>query len=260
MITRRQRRETDPIVPVARAPVSAIVFAILLGACATTGDSGSRGGAGASAGLAGTAAGSPAGAGSSGGNRAVAGSSGSGSAAAGAPAPSVGDGGAVGEGSPCARVGVTRICCGRGVQTCAGTSEFPTWGPCLDDGGASIACDCAAGEFGCDAGIDAGTPPDAGTDSGTPPACGPGMVCKPGSIRYCDDPAAEWTQSTCDATGQWLPCVPATIPAAANGAGCAQDDYAPEMCCAVAVICCQDNPDGPFKDFGSGACAAVDCL
>jgi len=162
--------------------------------------------------------------------------------------------------APCAIAGTTRQCCGTGVQTCTGV-EFPIWGPCVDGLGAEVVCTrCDTNEFG--PGCDAGAAPDAGTpepDAGTPTECGPGMECKPGAVRYCDMAGAEWSQSTCDATGHWPACVPATIPPAANGQGCAQNDYAPEMCCGPAMICCQDNPDGPFLDFGSGACAAVSC-
>jgi hypothetical protein len=82
------------------------------------------------------------------------------------------------------------------------------------------------------------------------------MVCKPGSIRYCDEPAAEWTKSTCDATGNWGPCVPTDAPA---GPGCDKNSYAPEKCCPGLKLCCQDNPGGPFVDFGSGGCAAIAC-
>ena len=86
------------------------------------------------------------------------------------------------------------------------------------------------------------------------------MECKPGAVRYCDDPAgAEWSKSTCDATGHWAMCVVTTIPAAAAVNGCAQNDFAPEICCGPAKICCQDNPNGPFIDGNSGACAATTC-
>lgn len=171
--------------------------------------------------------------------------------------------------APCATAGTTRQCCGTGVQTCMGV-EFPTWGLCVDGLAQEVVCNsCATNEFG--PGCDAGTPPpepppqqDAGPppepDAGVPPAeCGPGMECKPGSVRYCDVAGLEWSLSTCDSTGHWGTCVATAIPAAANGQGCAQNDYAPEMCCGPAVICCQDNPGGPFLDFGSGACLAVSC-
>ena len=151
-----------------------------------------------------------------------------------------------------------------------GSDEFPVWGPCVDGAGTEIVCSgCGVDEFrGCDAGTppppppppqDAGGPPPP-RDAGTPPGeCGPGMECKPGSVRYCDVFGFEWSESECDATGHWGECVATTIPAAADGAGCAQDDYAPELCCPIAVICCQDNPSGPFVDFGSGACADISC-
>jgi hypothetical protein len=166
----------------------------------------------------------------------------------------------------CEPLGSTRVCCDVGVQTCEGI-EFPAWGPCLDNGGATVSCDepCGTAEFhpGCDAGVPPPPPPPPDVpDAGQPPPpdeCGPGMVCKPGAKRYCDIVGAEWSEAVCGATGQWGPCVATNIPAAADGAGCAQDDYAPELCCPVAVICCQDNPNGPFLDFGSGACAAIGC-
>jgi hypothetical protein len=135
---------------------------------------------------------------------------------------------------------------------------------------------CKDNEFAnCDGGIDSGV--DSGVDSGRPPTrpdagkdggqqsmpdagCGPGMECKPGAIRYCDDPASEWTKSTCDANGMWGPCVAATVPAGAEGLGdCSPTDYSPEMCCGQLSLCCQNDPNGLFEDFGSGACAAVSC-
>jgi hypothetical protein len=86
------------------------------------------------------------------------------------------------------------------------------------------------------------------------------MVCKPGSIRYCDDPAAEWTLATCNSSGQWDPCVPTSPPAGAMGMGdCSPINYSPEMCCPGLHLCCQNDPFGPFVDFGSGACADVNC-
>jgi hypothetical protein len=86
------------------------------------------------------------------------------------------------------------------------------------------------------------------------------MECKPGSIRYCDIPqGAEWSQTICDDRGRWGTCTASTIPAAAAAAGCSQSNYAPEICCPVAKLCCQDNPNGPFKDWGTGACAAISC-
>ena len=86
------------------------------------------------------------------------------------------------------------------------------------------------------------------------------MECKPGAIRYCDDPAGEWTMSTCDATGTWGPCLVTTVPDGAIGLGdCSPTDYSPEMCCPQLFLCCQNDPFGAFEDWGSGACAAVSC-
>jgi hypothetical protein len=82
------------------------------------------------------------------------------------------------------------------------------------------------------------------------------MKCKPGAIRYCDESSiAEWTKSTCDESGQWGPCVETTAP---KGTGCKPDSYSPEKCCPPLKLCCQDD-NGPFVDFGSGACAAIAC-
>jgi hypothetical protein len=157
----------------------------------------------------------------------------------------------------CTPFGSTRPCCG-GTQTCAGSAEFPVWSPCLDATGTLAMClppppappTCAGTEFNpsCDAGLDSGGAPDGG--------CGATMVCKPGKIRYCDWPGTEWTMSTCDATGNWGPCVPAIAP---QGAGCVQSSFMPEICCPPLHLCCQDNPGGPWKDWGGGGCAAISC-
>jgi hypothetical protein len=107
--------------------------------------------------------------------------------------------------------------------------------------------------------INEGRPCDGGAGTGSGGSggvCGPGMICKPGAIRYCDVAGIEWTKSVCDATGNWGPCLATTAPA---GAGCDQNSFAPEVCCPPLFLCCQDNPGGPFVDFGSGACAAITC-
>ena len=207
----------------------------------------------------------------------AAGGSGGAAASSGSATAAAGSGGRAGNGAPMkANPGstendpcsppedTTRTCCGKGVQSCMGDDEFPIWGPCADEEGSPVSCTgCGEDEFGgCDAGMP--PPPDAGEpppqDAGEPPdKCGPGMECKPGSVRYCDMFALDWSVADCDATGHWGDCVATTIPAAADGEGCAQDDYAPELCCGVAKICCQNSANGPFLDYGSGACAAVNC-
>jgi hypothetical protein len=96
------------------------------------------------------------------------------------------------------------------------------------------------------------TPPAPPADAGV---CVGG--CKAGAIRYCDESVAEWTKQTCGSDGQWGPCTPTTAPV---GAGCDPNSYSPEVCCPGLKICCQDQPNGPFKDFGSGACAAIACV
>jgi hypothetical protein len=71
----------------------------------------------------------------------------------------------------CSPIGSTRACC-NGTQTCTGTNEFPTWGPCLDSTGALAVCFVDSGVIDagcgmtsegktivCDAGIDSGPPP-----------------------------------------------------------------------------------------------------
>ena len=62
-----------------------------------------------------------------------------------------------------------------------------------------------------------------------------------------------------DAVDQASRVALSTIPAVAEQAGCAQGDYAPEIWCPVAKLCCQDNLGGPFVDLNSGACAASSC-
>ncbi len=168
------------------------------------------------------------------------------------------DGGAALDGSQperCGSVGSTRSCCTTGTQTCSG-NEFPTWGPCLDSVGGAVTCalGCIAGENGkgCDGGVDSGADSGGAPDGG----CTPGMVCKPGAIRYCDVTGTEWTRSACDATGNWGPCLATTAP---NGAGCVQSSFQPEICCPPLHLCCQDNPGGPWKDWSSGGCVAISC-
>jgi hypothetical protein len=91
-------------------------------------------------------------------------------------------------------------------------------------------------------------------------SCGPGMVCKPGAVRYCDTGGFDFMASTCTSSGQWGPCVIAPMPA---GWCEPPGNFSPELCCPPLFLCCQDNPGGPFKDWavpeGSGACAAVSC-
>ena len=87
----------------------------------------------------------------------------------------------------CSTPGATRACCGNGVETCTGASEFAFWGPCLDAQGAVLTCpgSCASNEFGgsCDAGV------DSGLDTGV--ACGAGEFgpnCDAGPPpRLCTD-------------------------------------------------------------------------
>jgi hypothetical protein len=158
-------------------------------------------------------------------------------------------------GRPCSPIGSTRVCpCG--TQTCSGTAEFLTWGPCLDATGAPAVCPpslplppppCGTSET--DASCDAAPPPDAG--------CGPGMVCKPGAVRYCDEQQiSEWTKSTCDPTGNWGPCVPTIAPV---GVGCSQASFSPEVCCPPLHLCCQNDPNGPWMDWSGGGCAIIKC-
>ena len=99
---------------------------------------------------------------------------------------SFGDGGGappVGTGvsQQCFGLGSTLLCCGTGKQTCTGSGEFLSWGPCLDQGGAVLTCGgCVANEngAGCDAGVDAARPPP--HDAGPPPP--PPAICKDQAI------------------------------------------------------------------------------
>jgi hypothetical protein len=158
-----------------------------------------------------------------------------------------------GENSRCTIPGATRPCCGTGTQTCEG-KEILAWGAC------SASCDApppATPPPSPSSKGDAGPPADGGpVNTGGGNVCKAGMDCKPGAIRYCDTSIAEWSKSTCDASGKWGACVAATAP---SGPGCSQNSYSPEKCCPGLKLCCQDNPGGPFVDFGSGACAAVLC-
>lgn len=169
--------------------------------------------------------------------------------------------------------GMTRSCCSSGVQTCT-NDEFALWGPCLDRDGMPLKCDECTGSS-CDTAEhhDAGEPPDAGqrdagrerVDDASVPLdagqCGPGMVCKPGSLRYCDDSSiAEWTVSTCTAAGQWDPCVATTIPPELDGVGdCTATSFSPESCCSQKHICCQEDEFGLLDAWGSDSCAGLNC-
>ena len=159
----------------------------------------------------------------------------------------------------CGAVGDTRACCTTGTQTCKGGGEFNSWAPCVDKAGAPVTCEpVGSGGGGGGGGTNGGTKDGAKDGGGSDGAatCGPGMTCKPGAIRYCDTPGTEWTKSVCDSAGSWGPCLQTTAP---SGAGCDQNSYAPEKCCPPLGLCCQDNPGGPFVDFGTGACAAISC-
>jgi hypothetical protein len=181
------------------------------------------------------------------------GPSGRGSSGAGGSADAGGFGslqdGSVSDAAPaekCTVAGSTRSCCGTAQQTCMGM-EFPVWGPCLDSKGAMVTCGgpCGLSELHpCDASVPP-PPMDAGP-------CGPGFECIPGSIRWCDNPIANWSLSTCDQTGHWGNCV-----AHAGIPGCGSN-YAPDTCCTSRHLCCQWEVNGPFVDFG-GACAALSC-
>lgn len=88
-----------------------------------------------------------------------------------------------GAGTACMTNGEKRKCCGNaGTQTCSGTAEFLTWGPCVDAHGAAVSCknsqptSCGQGEFP--------TACDAGVDSGIPHHCGEGEFAV-----QCDMPA-----------------------------------------------------------------------
>jgi hypothetical protein len=86
-------------------------------------------------------------------------------------------------GLACGSLGDTRVCCGTAKQTCQGTGEFFTWGPCLDPSGSPVSCPtvgtgCGVVENaqGCDGG--SSTPPP-----GPPPAPGPTPL-----PSLCNDP------------------------------------------------------------------------
>jgi hypothetical protein len=251
--TFNEKKDAWPLVPVAAVLLPA-VFA--LDACGTVpADTGWSDGGGAS------------GPSSNGG---ASGSSGGGDSGSASPLRSPDGGLAIGsrdgagtspdgnQAAPCSPLGSTRSCfCGTGTQACTGAStEFTTgiWGPCLDGTGATVTS-CPVLEAGCgnmnelDASCDAPPPPPDG-------GCGPGMICKPGRVRYCDVTGMEWTKSECDSTGNWGPCLPTIAPV---GAGCDPASFQPELCCPPLQLCCQDNPGGPWKDWSSGACAAIGC-
>lgn len=147
---------------------------------------------------------------------------------------------------------------GKGGEPCAtGGGELST-GACPDE--AAPASGSTPGSTTADAAADAGSSKTAdaspASSDTTNAGCSAGMVCKPGSIRYCDSKIAEWTKSTCDAAGNWGPCVETTAP---SGPNCDPNSYSPEKCCPGLELCCQDETNGPFVDYGSGACAAVAC-
>jgi hypothetical protein len=146
----------------------------------------------------------------------------------------------------CAQLGATRVCCGNGTQTCQAPGELLSWGPCLDAQGSALSC-AGCGELAsCDGGAPTSSPPDMA--SAPPTAC----VCKPDSVRWCDEnvPGVEWSKQQCTAASTWGPCVSSPPPA-----GCAGPDGYNPVCCAGLGLCCQDGVNGPFI----GNCTATRC-
>jgi hypothetical protein len=89
-------------------------------------------------------------------------------------------------GLACGSLGDTRVCCSTARQTCQGTGEFFTWGPCLDPSGSPVSCPtvgtgCGVVENtpGCDAG--SSSPPQ-----GPPPTPGPTPL-----PSLCNDPTID---------------------------------------------------------------------
>lgn len=106
-----------------------------------------------------------------------------------------GGGGSGGTGpEPCTLAGETRACCDTGTQTCGGSSEFLTWGPCLDASGGMLSC-CIPSEFTtCDGGTDpSGMGGD--RDMGVPPGVGGTRNCGPGGTPSA--PGTFGTQHEC---------------------------------------------------------------
>ena len=96
-----------------------------------------------------------------------------------------------GAGTACMTDGEKRKCCGNaGTQTCSGTAEFLTWGPCVDPRGAAVSCKmsqpvgCGQGEFptACDAGVDSGIPHHCG-EGEFAPDCEQPALCKDKSVN-----------------------------------------------------------------------------
>jgi hypothetical protein len=147
--------------------------------------------------------------------------------------------------SPCMR-GMMRACCGSGVQTCSGDTEFGFWGPCMTSGGRTLSC-CMPGEFGpgCDGGVavDAGCLPGEfkpGCDGGTPPdVLPPGIegCCSQGTTRWCDTNTPAWGKQYCGPNGRFGACMTVTThPSACSG--CSAMFYDPD-CCVASNECCK---------------------
>jgi hypothetical protein len=73
----------------------------------------------------------------------------------GGSSPAASSGGSGQQTLSCNSAGATQSCCGTGTQTCSGSAEFLTWGPCVDPSGQTLSC-CMPGEFTT---CDAGAPP-----------------------------------------------------------------------------------------------------
>lgn len=157
-----------------------------------------------------------------------------------------GSGGGASSSSACDTPGATRACGSTGTQTCTASGEIRSWGACVGDTVATPPPPSpAAPPPVADAG-DAGPASQAG-------ACA-GGVCKPGSVRYCDDDIEDWhLQQKWLAVGQWSACAMATTSPA--GAGPIKN----KKTCMANKLCCQEDEGAPFVDYGTGACAALGC-
>ena len=216
--------------------VSASLGIVATSACSAAGDGGGREagiggigtGANGNAGRAGSAAGGSGGSGAGGSGASSSGGSSTGGSGLGGSSAGGGSAGASGAGGSSA---------GAGAPGVGGSGSFGTGGT------------GSGGEAG--RGFEVG-----GAGPGGSGGCAPGMVCKPGAVRWCDSGGFDFSKSVCSASGQWGACQTSPPP---PGWCEPPGNFSPELCCPPLKLCCQDNPGGPFIDFGSGACAATQC-
>lgn len=105
-------------------------------------------------------------------------------------------------------------------------------------------CGCAPTETSCSNGV------DDDCDKSVDCADRDCQKCKPGSIRWCDDPQyCHWGKQTCGPDSKWGDCIETSTPPG----GCGGTLYSAE-CCVQAGQCCQNYPK---DDASIGNCDGI---